>query len=155
MIRLVASDLDGTLLTREGTLPEGTFEMIEGLREKGILFCAASGRQYANMKRLFYPVWKEMAFVCENGCLVRRGGETLHAVLYEKEMAKGIIRDILDAGMQVLLSTPECTFVCPGDKWYTDDIIYRLRNTSAVVDDPFLYADEYIKISGFRAEGVA
>ena len=57
MIKLVASDIDGTLL------PEGTdkinpeiFEVILKLKEKGILFAAASGRHYCSISRLFEPV---------------------------------------------------------------------------------------------------
>lgn len=64
MTKLVASDLDGTLLLN-GTqsLPEELFPLIKKLKELGILFVAASGRQYANMKRLFEPVADEMAFI--------------------------------------------------------------------------------------------
>ena len=45
MIKLIASDLDGTLLDNEGKLPEGIFQAIEKLAAQGILFCPASGRQ--------------------------------------------------------------------------------------------------------------
>ena len=57
MIKLVASDLDGTLLLNGAqSLPEELFPLIKELKELGILFVAASGRQYANMKRMFAPV---------------------------------------------------------------------------------------------------
>ena len=48
MIKLVASDLDGTLLMKGAqSLPEDIFPLIRQLKELGILFVAASGRQYA------------------------------------------------------------------------------------------------------------
>lgn len=57
MIKLVASDIDGTLV------PEGTtsinpefYEIIRKLKEKGILFVGASGRQYSSMRALLDPV---------------------------------------------------------------------------------------------------
>ena len=63
MIKLVASDIDGTLL------PEGTdqinpemFEVIRELKKKDILFAAASGRHYSGMSRLFEPVKKGYDF---------------------------------------------------------------------------------------------
>ena len=47
MIKLVASDLDGTLLLNGAqSLPEELFPLIKELKELGILFVAASGRQY-------------------------------------------------------------------------------------------------------------
>ena len=57
MIKLVASDLDGTLLLHKAqSLPEEIFSLIRQLEELGIMFVAASGRQYPNMTKLFAPV---------------------------------------------------------------------------------------------------
>ena len=65
MIRLIATDLDGTLLEKGGALPEGFYDVAEGLKKLGILLVAASGRQYDNLRRKsFYntegrksPIW--------------------------------------------------------------------------------------------------
>ena len=53
MIKLIASDLDGTLL-KEGTMdinPE-IYDIIRKLKAKGIVFAAVSGREYRS--RRFY-----------------------------------------------------------------------------------------------------
>ena len=57
MIQLVVSDIDGTLL-QDGanTIPPAIFEQIARLRERGIRFCPASGRQYTSLRKLFAPV---------------------------------------------------------------------------------------------------
>ena len=155
MIRLVASDLDGTLLDAQGKLPDGIFDRIRRMRAMGIVFAAASGRQYGNLQRLFFPVRDQMAFLCENGAYLNAFGKT-DRTLFPRETAEEIIRDILDAGMEVLLSTPETSFLlASAGRAYTDDIIYRLRNTVTIIDDPFALADDYIKISAFHPEGVA
>ena len=46
MIQLVVSDIDGTLL-QDGAnaIPPAIFEQIARLKERGIRFCPASGRQ--------------------------------------------------------------------------------------------------------------
>lgn len=46
MIKLIACDMDGTLLTSDKKLPKDLFSVLEQLRERGILFAVASGRQY-------------------------------------------------------------------------------------------------------------
>ena len=68
MIKLVASDIDGTLV------PEGTtsinpefYEIIRKLKEKGILFVGASGRQYSSMRALLDPVFDDIIFISGNG----------------------------------------------------------------------------------------
>lgn len=78
MIKLIASDIDGTLL------PEGTdqinpemFDVIRKLKEKDILFAAASGRHYSGMSRLFAPVKNDMIFIAENGAYVNCRGYTM------------------------------------------------------------------------------
>lgn len=69
MIKFVASDLDGTLLNDKKLLPEGIFDTIERMYKKGIIFAPASGRQYANLKKLFEPVKDKIIFICETARL--------------------------------------------------------------------------------------
>ena len=45
-VRLIASDMDGTLLNRRGELEPDFFTIFEQLEKHGIRFAAASGRQY-------------------------------------------------------------------------------------------------------------
>lgn len=56
MIRLIASDMDGTLLDEKSSVPEGTFELITALQEKGVRFCAGSGRRYDTLANSSAPL---------------------------------------------------------------------------------------------------
>lgn len=74
MIKMVCSDLDGTLLQYGKKLIEGEiFDEIRALHDRGILFCPASGRQYTSLRKLFAPVADDCIYLCENGrgCLPR------------------------------------------------------------------------------------
>ena len=55
-IKLIAADLDGTLLTSERKLSPDLFPLIGELRGRGIRFAPASGRQYYNLRELFAPI---------------------------------------------------------------------------------------------------
>ena len=49
-IRLICSDIDGTLLQYgKKELEDEIFEQIRELHRRGILFCPASGRQYTSL----------------------------------------------------------------------------------------------------------
>ena len=73
-IKLIACDLDGTLLHPGEREPRSeAFELIDELHRRGIVFMPASGRQYASLRYLFAPVADELAYVCENGALVMSG----------------------------------------------------------------------------------
>lgn len=78
MIKMIASDLDGTLLYPDKTIPSEIFPLIDELDERGILFIPASGRQYASMRKMFEPAAEKVLFLCENGALVRYRNETLY-----------------------------------------------------------------------------
>ncbi len=61
MIKLIASDLDGTLLHNGAQkLTPRAIELIHELTQKGVHFVAASGRQYDNERRLFSEIKDEI-----------------------------------------------------------------------------------------------
>ena len=70
MIRLIATDMDGTLLDSQKRLPEGFLDAIQALYARGVLFAVASGRQYAALRRDFESLVPYIYFICENGALV-------------------------------------------------------------------------------------
>ena len=75
MIKLIASDMDGTLLDAEGNVPPETFELISGLRRCGVHFVASSGRRFDTLSEQFAPVIELMDFVASNGAQVVVGGK--------------------------------------------------------------------------------
>ena len=52
-------------------------ELIRELKKKGILFVAASGRQYASMKYVLAPVAEDLIFVSENGANITQNEKDL------------------------------------------------------------------------------
>ncbi len=77
MIRLIAADMDGTLLDSRRNLPPGLFGAIRALRRQGVLFVAASGRQYYNLVHLFDGIRDEIVFISENGAAIFQCGKAV------------------------------------------------------------------------------
>lgn len=77
MIKLIASDMDGTLLTTDKRLPEEFPSVVRALREKGVSFCVASGRQYAALRRDMGALVSELIFIAENGALIMENDRQL------------------------------------------------------------------------------
>jgi hydroxymethylpyrimidine pyrophosphatase-like HAD family hydrolase len=57
-IRLVATDMDGTLLNSKHEIHESFFPVFRKLKNHGIIFVAASGRQYFNLAKTLDAVKK-------------------------------------------------------------------------------------------------
>ena len=70
MIKLVVSDIDGTLLEDGGhELNPELFEVILKLREKGMQFAAASGRQWASIEQVFDPVKEKIFYLSDRAAM--------------------------------------------------------------------------------------
>ncbi len=83
MIRLAASDVDGTLLDRSHKLPPDFWEVVDALREKDVCFAIASGRSYVALRQNFQPSPQKLALICDNGACVVLKGE----MIYQDTMA--------------------------------------------------------------------
>lgn len=111
MIKLIACDLDGTLLPPSKVMPAETFPLIEKMYEKGVLFAPASGRQLPNLKKLFAPVLDKIAIIAENGGLVWYGGEILFS---DPTPADDVLRALKiirgQEGLYPLVSCTDCAY---------------------------------------------
>ena len=96
MIKMIASDLDGTLIP-EGTqeMEPGFFEVLSELLDRGYQFYVATGRQYANVRRLFDAYADRIGFVCENGALAMAQEQQQYILEVPHEKAIAIAEDIM------------------------------------------------------------
>ncbi|QUC02934.1 Cof-type HAD-IIB family hydrolase [Atopobium sp. oral taxon 416] len=120
MIKLIATDMDGTLLDEHSQVPPETYELVEALREKGIIFVASSGRRYDTLRWFFKPVADKMDFVASLGCQVYADGKLL-----DRE-------DFSYLGIQKLYQTCE-QFDCLHMVLYDDAHTYILDDLSHYV----------------------
>ncbi len=105
MIKLVVSDVDGTLLPKnKSCISSEMLELIHQLAKRKVLFAAASGRAYHDLKRLFEPVADQMIFICLDGALVLYQDEVLWGRPIEKNEVQSMIDQVWDrTKYQVLL----------------------------------------------------
>ena len=78
VIRLIASDLDATLLDDQSQLPPDFAETVRALAERGIRFAAASGRPIYTLEEMFAPLRDDIIFVGDNGGAICWKGESLY-----------------------------------------------------------------------------
>lgn len=76
-IRLIASDMDATLLDEQGEFPPEFVQTVHALAAQGIHFAAASGRPLYTLEGMFPELLDEVIFIGDNGGAARWKGETL------------------------------------------------------------------------------
>lgn len=158
MIRLIASDIDGTLLQgQENALRPELFQEIRRLREKGVLFCPASGRQYSSLRRLFAPVADELTYLCENGAVVYgpgRPGPVLGKTIMERPRALALSEEILAMPRcEVLISGANTSYLCPKQQDIVDHIRYFVGNNVTLVPSPEAIEEDILKVSAYCRDG--
>ena len=156
-IKLIVSDIDGTLIPYGAHgLPEGLFPMIRALREAGILFCPASGRQYHSLRTLFAPVADEIGYLCENGAVVIGAGGEADAPLLSKTpmLPRGEAMALCDAiyvqpGCEVLISGERISYLRPKDAGFAELFRGATGNRIQLVERFSGIAEDVVKISSY------
>ena len=88
MIKLIVSDMDGTLVNDEKKIDENIYEILPKLKEMGIKFVVASGRQYPSLLADFREHKKDVILCSENGAFIVDDGQELYAGCMTKEQVK-------------------------------------------------------------------
>ena len=78
MIKLIVTDMDGTLLNDEHQIHPDFWKIEEELTRKGIMFSVASGRQFYNLESKFEQIKDRMLFFAENGTYVVYKGKEIY-----------------------------------------------------------------------------
>ncbi|MDE6951279.1 MAG: Cof-type HAD-IIB family hydrolase [Lachnospiraceae bacterium] len=154
MIKLIASDLDGTLVSGNmAKLPEEFPALVRELKERGILFAAASGRQYHNLRRLFAEVKDDIAYICENGALTVYQDKILHKTEIPTETASLIIRRLEEEpDTEVLVSGAFCSYINPKDPYF-EQYIKDMGNEYKVIPNLTDIGEPVIKLALFEKAG--
>lgn len=149
-IKLIATDIDGTLIRLGNTaLSEEIFEIIRQLQDRGIIFAAASGRQYANLRSLFVPVAKDMLFICENGSNNIYKGQQFSISEIDRETAFELVDDIQAMGpdCEAIVSCADAYRVMPKSDRVVQELLYGWRATVRVVLSKDEIYDSILKVS--------
>ncbi len=76
-VKLVVSDMDGTLLNSKHSLSARFLKLFEKMKAHGIIFVAASGRPYYSIIDKFHSIKDDIIVVAENGALAVKNETTL------------------------------------------------------------------------------
>ena len=149
MIKLIASDLDGTLLQNGAQeLTPRAIELIHELTQRGVRFVAASGRQYDNERRLFSPIKDEIPYIAENGSLCIHQGQVISRGVIPDDLAYRIMDEVKkEPGYEILVSREDSCFIEDSSPEFVDHIVNVMKNTTRIVDDVRTLKGPFLKIA--------
>ena len=77
-VRMIATDMDGTLLNSQDQMPRDFFDILNQVHKLGILFVIASGRPYPTLAMQFESCMDKLVFMAENGGCLVNGDHLVH-----------------------------------------------------------------------------
>lgn len=157
MIKLIASDIDGTLI--KDSTPDLYPEMVRAvnsLMKQGILFCAASGRQYQSIRNVFRNVDGNIIYIAENGAQIRYRGEDISVTPMKRGVASDIIKQLREYShcCDIIADTVNGCLTESNSKEFIDLLTYGYHNEFTLVKDILETDAEIIKISVYQKESV-
>tara|TARA_B110000003_G_scaffold208536_1_gene207401 strand:+ start:8700 stop:9512 length:813 start_codon:yes stop_codon:yes gene_type:complete len=93
-IKMIVSDMDGTLLNSKEEVSHLFFEQFNKLHELGVHFVAASGRQYNSIAKKLSPIRNLITIVGENGGVIKRENKTLLLQTFDPQKVIEIIPNL-------------------------------------------------------------
>ena len=154
MIKLIVTDVDGTLLNDNHELHPDFWKIEEELTSKGILFSIASGRQFYNLESKFERIKDRTMFFAENGTYVIHKGKELYVNPIEENAAKEFIQlgRKLDR-TNLVLCGKNSAYIETKDEDFRKEIS-KFYERLKVVEDLTKVDDTYLKVTLCNFDGV-
>ena len=142
-IRMVVTDMDGTLLDSKHQVSKEFFKLFKGLKSKGIHFVAASGRQYNSIVDKLYPIKDDIIVIAENGGFAKQNEIEIISTPLNFEYVQEVLETlkqvpnthpVLCGKHTAYISGESDAFVQKLKEYYTEfDILEELRVVDAEI----------------------
>lgn len=138
-IKFVAADMDGTLLNAKHEISPDFYPVFEQMKAKGLLFAAASGRQYFNLLNRFTIIKDDVIFIAENGSYVVYRGEELLV----QAMDEWVVKEQLAAAAKIPDVYP---ILCGKKSAYVQSTEPRFIENVEMYYDKYELVDDLLKV---------
>ncbi|WP_252244629.1 MULTISPECIES: Cof-type HAD-IIB family hydrolase [unclassified Clostridium] len=143
MIKLIASDMDGTLLNNKHDIDVETVEAIRKAEEAGIIFAISTGREYDSVKGLLDKHNIRCQCILSNGAEYRdEDGNILEVININEKYAKQIIQILDENKLPSRIFTDKGVFTTSTREEALQEVVFR-----TLTFNPNLTKDEAKKMA--------
>ena len=149
MVKLIASDLDGTVV-KEGTFDINVEyeEIFSKLIDRGVVIALASGRHYKNIVKLFPKISDKVYLISDGGATLRYKGEVLMSHHIDTNVSIDLLKFIHDnLNSEVAISTDTGYYTETRDEYINNNVFTDAKEVNTVVDDVSKYLNATTKFT--------
>lgn len=155
MIKLIATDMDGTFLRDDKSYSEEFIEVYQEMKKQGIKFMIASGNQYELLLSKFdQSIHKDFIYLCENGTKIIYQDQCIYkSILDRKEYLEilNILKPYSDDCM-IVVSGNKHAYISKAYEYKKDFISLFMKNV-VFVDNYEDIDDDILKFSIAHFDG--
>lgn len=157
MIKLIATDIDGTLIKEStGNLYPEMEDEIRRLTKEGVIFCAASGRQYYSIRNVFREVADKIVYLAENGAHVRYQDKDISVVEMCREDVEELVRELrmYKENCDIIVSTPQGSLVESENEQFLHLMEHGYHNKFRRVEDVLAVDTPILKVAIYQKDSI-
>ncbi len=124
--KLMAVDIDGTLLNNDGVLTDKTIDTIKKAVEKGLVFTISTGRPIQGLEKINKELNLDVPFITYNGAMIIMS--KTKNVLFEQRLSSNATKSIIDLGRKLKTSI----MVWSLNKLYVEEINEKSEKYTAI-----------------------
>ncbi len=152
MIKLIATDMDGTLLDDSKQLPPDFIETYRQLQSSVIKFAVASGRSIYSLRYTFAHFKNDIIFIGDNGAHITIDNEsTVLASLSKEEISPLIETCRATEELNVIICTEHTAYIETKD-WNFYTKAYQYYKNLAMIEDLDFIDREILKVAIHNAK---
>ena len=153
MIKLIVSDMDGTLLDDNKKIDEEIYTLLPKMKALGMKFVVASGRQYPSLRDNFRDHLEDIVIIAENGAFIVENDKELYAeCMTEQQIGECLEAVRRTEGAEALVCAKHCSYTDNSEMYehlIAPPLCYKMR----LVDDLHAIEDDIIKVSVMERSG--
>ncbi|PIO82594.1 haloacid dehalogenase [Loigolactobacillus backii] len=152
MIKLIATDIDGTFLNDQNEYPVERFnQQLKQMQQFGIHFVVASGNQYHHLQDIFKEKSPVNTFISENGGLIMHRNQVIDAEPLPQPQLRMVLQrlthDPAFADSSINLSGRNGNYMEKGDRLSDDPEMQYYFSNIKFVSDLAAVQDEIYKVN--------
>jgi Cof subfamily protein (haloacid dehalogenase superfamily) len=146
-IKLIVSDIDGTLVSGQNVLSELTIQQVKELHRKNVMFSMASQRVHSSIVPLAKELGVKIPFISLNGAMIQDayGQNLLNKSVIDKKYVERALKLSEESYVKIALCYND-QIVYTEDNSVIKDFMSRLGTTYTLVDSYENYVDNVLEI---------
>jgi hypothetical protein len=152
-VKLVVSDMDGTLLNPNHEISPRFFNQFNELKKRNIHFVAASGRQYQSILDKLYNIKDDISIIAENGGMMKYDNkEHILLKLTPENITKSVetLRQI--DGAYIVLCGRKSAYIETSNPDFVSKLSVYYSEFQIIEDLTKVTDDDFLKIAIFHFE---